>query len=100
MRKNGVAYANFSRGILMSQQSHLKFALAIAGVAACAMFGGSASAQEASPTNSLPNPYHLVEGWGKELPAGRQWGSTNAITMDAKGNILVGERCGGNSCAD
>ena len=84
----------------MSQRPYLKFTLAIAGIAACAVFGGRASAQEASPTNSLPNPYHLVEGWGKDLPAGRQWGSTNTLAIDPKGNIWVGERCGGASCAD
>ena len=27
-------------------------------------------------------------------------GSTNAINVDAKGNISVFERCGVNSCAD
>ena len=85
----------------MSQRFNLKFVLAVAGIAACAMFGGRVSAQDSSPTNSLPNPYHLVDGWGKELPRGRcNGGSTNAIDVDAKGNVWVAERCGGNSCVD
>ena len=85
---------------MKSPLSTMRLILAIAGIAACSMFGSRALAQESSPTNSLPNPYHMVEGWAKDLPAGRQWGSTNAITVDAKGNIWVGERCGGSSCAD
>ena len=34
------------------------------------------------------------------MPAGRTMGSTNAINVDAKGNIWVFERCGANSCAE
>ena len=82
----------------MSQVSRMKLVLSIAGIAACTLFGGRASAQESSPTNSLPNPYHLIEGWAKDLPGGRQWGVTSAIDVDAKGNIWVAERCGGATC--
>jgi hypothetical protein len=48
---------------------------------------------------SLPNPYRTVENI-VTMPAGRTMGSTNAINVDAKGNIYVFERCGANSCAD
>lgn len=48
---------------------------------------------------NLPNPYRTVENI-VTMPAGRTMGSTNAINVDAKGNIWVFERCGANSCAD
>lgn len=98
--KDGVAYANFLGGIVKLSFSKMSFMAVIAGMAACSIFGGGAFAQESSPTSSLPNPYHQVEGWGKELPNGRQWGIANAITIDPKGNIWVAERCGGSTCAD
>jgi len=47
----------------------------------------------------LPNPYRTVSDIVK-MPAGRTLGSTNAINVDAKGNIWVFERCGANSCAE
>ena len=80
--------------------SHITFTLAVAGIAVMAMFGSRAYIQADSHPNSAPNPYRAVEGWGKPLPDGRQWGSTNALTVDSKGNVWVAERCGGNSCAD
>jgi len=83
-----------------SQRSHVSFMLAIAGLIVMPMFGSRAYAQANSQPNSAPNPYRQVEGWGKPLPEGRPWGSTNALTVDSKGNIWVAERCGGNSCAD
>ena len=62
---------------------------------------GNAFPQAESPANSLPNPYRQVEGWGKNLPGGRQWGSTNTLFVDSNNNIWVGERCGNRtSCAD
>jgi sugar lactone lactonase YvrE len=77
-----------------------RFIPAIAGVLVIAMFGGWAYGQANSQASSAPNPYRAVEGWGKTLPDGRQWGSTNAVTVDSKGNVWVAERCGANSCAD
>ncbi|MEX1257833.1 MAG: peptidyl-alpha-hydroxyglycine alpha-amidating lyase family protein [Gemmatimonadota bacterium] len=48
------------------------------------------------PTNNLPNPYQTVEGWAK-MPAGRAWGSTSAVDVDADGvSIWVAERCSTN----
>lgn len=62
---------------------------------------GNAFAQAESPMNSFPNPFHLVDGWAKDLPGGREWGSTNAIFVDSKDNVWVGERCGSRTnCVD
>jgi len=58
-----------------------------------------ARAQMKDPSLDLPNPYHQVEGWAKELPDGRQWGIANAIAIDPGGHIWVAERCGGSTCA-
>jgi sugar lactone lactonase YvrE len=53
-----------------------------------------------APVNDLPNPYQTIEGWAK-MPEGRTWGATSAVGIDPDGvSIWVGERCGGNSCAD
>ena len=82
------------------QRSHIRFMLAIAGIVVMAMFGSRAYTRADSQPNSAPNPYRAVEGWGKPLPDGRPWGSTNALTVDSKGNVWVAERCGANSCAD
>jgi len=48
---------------------------------------------------NFPNPYRIVDNI-VTMPAGRTMGSTNAINVDAKGNIWVFERCGVNSCAE
>ena len=62
-------------------------------------------AQTAAPARqnldlpNLPNPYRTVADF-VTMPAGRKMGSTNAINVDAKGNIWVFERCGANSCAE
>jgi hypothetical protein len=61
--------------------------------------GLRAEAQSSASTPALPNPYLPAEPWG-QLPAGRSWGSTNAVAMDTDGtSIWVAERCGANSCA-
>jgi len=83
-----------------SIQSRISFLLAVAGIGVTAMLMSRALVQADSQPNAAPNPYRAVEGWGKPLPDARQWGSTNAVTVDSKGNIWVAERCGGNSCAD
>jgi secreted PhoX family phosphatase len=48
--------------------------------------------------NSQPNPYRTIDHWGK-MPAGRTWGSTAAIDIDAHDHVWIGERCGANTCA-
>ena len=74
--------------------------MAVTGVVVIALSAGTSYARTDSDANSAPNPYKAVDGWGKTLPGGRAWGSTNAISVDAKGNVWVAERCGGNSCSD
>lgn len=84
----------------MSHPSRFGTILSVFGLVVISGFG-SAFAQADSPANSYPNPFHLVDGWAKDLPGGRHWGSTNAIFVDSKDNIWVGERCGSRtSCAD
>src|SRR5688572_14102255 len=58
-----------------------------------AQVGGTA---DMKPVNELPNPYRTISDWAK-LPAGRTWGSTNAVAIGADGiSVWVAERCGGN----
>jgi len=84
----------------MSHRYRTKFLAVIFGVAAMAVCGVSAYAQAtASQTDVLPNPYRAAVAFG-QLPAGRTWGSTSAVTPDTRGHIWVGERCGKNSCGD
>jgi streptogramin lyase len=63
-------------------------------VAVAAVIGLAAS----NEPNSQPNPYRTIDHWGK-LPAGRTWGSTAGIDVDAQDHVWVAERCGANSCA-
>jgi DNA-binding beta-propeller fold protein YncE len=55
-----------------------------------------ASAQD--PSESLPNPYRVVDNWAK-MPEGRTWGAAAGVVIDSKGNVWVFERCGANTCA-
>jgi streptogramin lyase len=55
--------------------------------------------QQNTALPNLRNPYRTVYDI-VTMPEGRKMGSTNAINVDAKGNIWVFERCGANSCAD
>jgi len=80
--------------------SRITLTLAAAGMAAMIASASRPATPENSSAASVPNPYRAVEGWGKALPDGRAWGSTNAVTVDDKGNVWVAERCGANSCAD
>jgi sugar lactone lactonase YvrE len=58
--------------------------------------GGIASAR-AQTSDSLPNPYHVVENYFK-LPEGRTIGSTAAVDIDRDGrSVWVFDRCGGAS---
>ena len=62
---------------------------------------GTAQAQGAAqPSIELPNPYGPPASFGA-LPAGRTWGGTTAVTVDADGkSVWVFERCGAEICAD
>ena len=79
--------------------SRITFGVAVAVIVVTVIFQSGTSLKADSP-NSVPNPYRQIEGWGKSLDDGRQWGGTNAVTVDSKGNVWVGERCGGSSCAE
>src|ERR1017187_2671192 len=68
-------------------------------IAAVAMYGRSEYAQQTVQSYLITNPYHAVDSWG-QLPEGRTWGSVSAISVDKKGNVWVGERCGKNDCSD
>jgi hypothetical protein len=61
--------------------------------------GAAANQRQNLTRPDVPNPYRTVENI-VTMPPGRTMGSTNAINVDAKGNIWVFERCGVNSCAD
>jgi streptogramin lyase len=55
--------------------------------------------QQNTERPDLPNPYRTFANI-VTMPPGRTMGSTNAINVDAHGNIWVFERCGANSCAE
>lgn len=85
---------------MKSQLSQVRLILVIFGITLMAMLGERAFTQGDPQANSANSPYRAVEGWGKTLPDGRQWGSDSAIATDSKGNVWTAERCGGSSCAD
>jgi hypothetical protein len=69
------------------------------GVCALALLGlpSQARAQPAiyAQVRTLPNPYHLVEGW-PTLPQsmnGGHWGEVSRVQIDAAGNFWVFHRC-------
>src|SRR5262245_60263631 len=67
--------------------------LAVSAVPVAAQVGGT---PDMAPVNDRPNPYQTIADWAK-LPAGRTWGSTNAVAIARDGvSIWVAERCGGN----
>ena len=84
----------------MLHSGRVRFALAVAVVAALGLSVGTAFTQsDPQPVNDLPNPYQTVEGWAK-MPEGRTWGATSAVEIAPDGkSIWVAERCGANSCA-
>jgi DNA-binding beta-propeller fold protein YncE len=67
-------------------------------LAATALPFATTGAQEDGVTySSLPNPYHWDQTWAPKFDGGRQWGSSAAGAVDAKGHIWTVERCGGNA---
>src|ERR1700682_4811897 len=77
----------------------MRFTL-VAGLAAMAMFGLVAHAQQKQYPEQiqLPNPYRLVEDW-PTLPKnmnGGKWGELIRADIDPKGNIWVFHRCFNN----
>jgi sugar lactone lactonase YvrE len=73
--------------------------LALAATVSIGAQGRQDGGQQNLEQPKLPNPYRTIYDI-VTMPAGRTMGSTNAINVDAKGNIWVFERCGVNSCAD
>ena len=70
----------------------------LAAASAFALCGAAAYAQNAQPTNNLPNPYKTIGNHAK-MPMGRAWGSSAAVTIDIDGeSIWALDRCGANSC--
>jgi len=47
--------------------------------------------------NSQPNPYAAGQSWG-QLPAGRPYGNTSAVHVDARGTVWVADKCAGTTC--
>ncbi len=76
---------------------YVRFSLA-AGVVACAVSGGGASAQVNEEVNGGREPYALNQSFFK-LPEGRTIGSTAGIALDRDGrSIWTFDRCGAQRC--
>jgi DNA-binding beta-propeller fold protein YncE len=72
----------------------VRYAFALAVVAAVVAAQTEALSQLSAPTNSAPNPYRAVDNWG-QMPEGRTWGSTSGVDIDPDGtSVWVAERCG------
>jgi hypothetical protein len=55
-------------------------------------------AQTGSSPDTSSHPYRSIRSFG-QLPAGRPWGNTSAVHVDAEGVIWVADKCGGATCA-
>jgi sugar lactone lactonase YvrE len=73
--------------------SQTRFAVAF--VATTAFIAG-VQAQTGVCVNDAPNPYHLVNDWA-HMP--RAWAPTNNVSVDAKDNVWVFDRCEDKGCA-
>jgi sugar lactone lactonase YvrE len=71
----------------------------MAGVAVVSLWPAGPRAQEGPVPNAQPNPYSNGVKWGR-LPAGRVWGNTSAVDVDADGHIWVADKCGALLCTD
>ncbi len=58
---------------------------------------GTGATQSIPAPNSQPNPYDRGQSWG-ERPAGRPYGNTSAVHVDAQGVVWVADKCGGATC--
>lgn len=80
--------------------SHSAFARCVmAGAVAAVLSSAGPYAQKGPVPNSQPNPYATGVSWG-ELPAGRVWGNTSAVDVDAQGHVWVADKCGALLCTD
>ena len=81
----------------MKRSSYLSYGLGVAVIAAVAMSGVRAFAQD---PNSAPNAYRLDDSWSAKLPEGRKFGQVIALEPDRDGkSVWVFDRCGGTSCS-
>ena len=69
----------------------------MAGVIGTAMIASSVLAGQTVLPNSQPNPYAAGQSWG-QLPAGRPYGNTSAVHVDARGVVWVADKCAGTTC--
>jgi DNA-binding beta-propeller fold protein YncE len=76
-------------------------AMALLGLLVTALLPSTTMAQSGGPPSiDLLNPFAPAVSFG-QLPPGRAWGGTTAVTVGADGkSVWVFERCGGESCAD
>ena len=91
-------------GVLMSLKSQSRATFALVGAAFIAVSWVSADVVKSdapvAPTNDAPNPYKTIRDW-VQLPPGRHFGSSTAVTIDRDGkSIWYVERCGVNGCFD
>jgi sugar lactone lactonase YvrE len=47
--------------------------------------------------NSQANPYQAGQSWG-QLPAGRPYGNTSAVHVDARGVVWIADKCASTTC--
>src|SRR5258707_7170194 len=84
----------------MKRPNYLSYGLGVAVIAAVAMPGVRAFAQD---PNSAPNSYRLDDSWSAKLPEGRKFGQVIALEPDRDGkSVWVFDRCGGaqRSCRE
>src|ERR1700704_743865 len=81
----------------MKRSNYLRYGLGVAAIAAVALSGERAFAQD---PNSAPNSYRLDDSWSAKLPEGRKFGQVIALEPDRDGkSVWVFDRCGGTSCS-
>jgi sugar lactone lactonase YvrE len=66
-------------------------------VTGVALMAAPVATQTTPPPNSQPNPYQSGQSWG-QLPAGRPYGNTSAVHVDARGTVWVADKCASTTC--
>ena len=72
-------------------------AAAITFATAVVIMAAAAPRQATPAPNSQPNPYQAGQTWGR-LPAGRPYGNTSAVHVDARGVVWVADKCASTTC--
>jgi len=65
--------------------------------AGVALMAAPVATQTIPAPNSQPNPYQSGQSWG-QLPAGRPYGNTSAVHVDARGTVWVADKCASTTC--